>query len=226
MCEFLCTYVSHLYAHVHKQFWLKSFISQRSSAKFRYGFPRSATQLGGKCSPAKKMAAAGYITIRVSSAPKAFARIMLVSSVCNAKQCRSVRRAFLVTSVTWQSWPAISHQMSTTLSPITQRPARFTSSTSSLRVSLEITGSASQPNQRSAVCWLWMLPQSRLSAWNEECAQTFPDDEIRKGDIIFLVNQIGPDQSPELTCSDKCSSMSAQLGSFDDLLILVQRDLA
>ena len=166
MCEFLCTYVSHLYAHVHKQFWLKSFISQRSSAKFRYGFPRSATQLGGKCSPAKKMAgtcspakkiaAAGHITINVRSAPKAFARIMLVSSVCNAKQCHSVRRAFLVTSVTWQSWPAISHQMSTTLSPITQRPARFTSSTSSLRVSLEITGSASQPNQRSAVCWLWM----------------------------------------------------------------------
>ena len=86
-------------------------------------------------------------------------------------------------------------------------------------------GVTTKPTERGLLV-VDVLPQSRLSAWNEKCAQTFPDDEIRKGDIIFLVNQIGPDQSPELTCSDKCSSMSAQLGSFDDLLIIVQRDLA
>ena len=86
-------------------------------------------------------------------------------------------------------------------------------------------GVTTKPTERGLLV-VDVLPQSRLSAWNEKCAQTFTDDEIRKGDIIFLVNQIGPDQSPELTCSDKCSSMSAQLGSFHDLLIIVQRDLA
>ena len=39
--------------------------------------------------------------------------------------------------------------------------------------------------------------RSRLSAWNQRCAKTFPDDEVHQGDIISCVNGIGPD--PGLT---------------------------
>lgn len=62
-----------------------------------------------------------------------------------------------------------------------------------------------------------------VDVWNERCRQTFPDDEIRQGDLILLVNGIGPELAPEIEEPRRCQRMREQLERSIEVLMIVQR---
>lgn len=66
-------------------------------------------------------------------------------------------------------------------------------------------------------------PSGPLGAWNERCRRTFPDDEIRQGDLILLVNGVGPEMDPKLTESQRCQRMKEQLERATEVLMIVRR---